>query len=191
VSFGAILTLAIGLAMDATAVAAARGLAARSVRFRHALLIALFFGGSQALMPLLGWGIGGLVGDRVAAWDHWIAFVLLGGIGAKMLWEARPQEDAASAPDRGDPFGLRLLALLAFATSIDAFAVGITLPMLHAPLALSLATIGLVTAVLSGAAVFVGRRFGARFGRRLDAIGGVVLVGLGVKILIEHLRGGG
>jgi putative Mn2+ efflux pump MntP len=187
VSFGALLILALGLAMDATAVAAARGLAAAELRVRHALLVGLLFGGAQALMPLLGFFIGDRLGPHVSRWDHWIAFVLLTGIGGKMLWEARAVHEGQAT--RGDPFALRVLLILAVATSIDAFAVGITLPMLNAPLALSLATIGITTALLSGAAVFLGRHFGAKLERRLDAAGGLVLVSLGVKILVEHLWG--
>jgi putative Mn2+ efflux pump MntP len=189
-SFGSILLLAIGLAMDAAAVSAARGLAVPRVLPRHAALVALFFGGFQALMPLVGWLVGSRLGAFVEAWDHWIAFALLGAIGGKMLWEARPGANAeeASAP-RDDLFGLRIMFVLAVATSIDALAVGVTLPMLGAPLALSLTTIGVTTASLSVAGLYAGRRFGALLGKRLDALGGLVLIGLGTKILLQHLRG--
>jgi putative Mn2+ efflux pump MntP len=186
-SFVSILLLAVGLAMDATAVAAARGLAVTRLEPRHSLLVALFFGGSQALMPLLGWAFGAQLGGYVAAWDHWIAFVLLVGLGAKMVWEARPGADDDDAPVDADPFALRVMAVLALATSIDALAVGVTLPMLGAPLALSIGTIGIVTAILSVLGLHAGRRFGALLGKRLDALGGLVLVGLGTKILLEHL----
>ena len=187
-SFGAILVLSLGLAMDATAVAAARGLAAPRVRPVHVLLIAVFFGGFQALMPFLGWMIGSRLGPSVQDFDHWIAFVLLGGIGAKMLVEAfrPPGEPESVRPDK-DFFRPGLLLLLALATSIDALAAGVTLPMLGAPLLLSLVTTGLVTATLSGLGVLVGRRFGSLLGKRLDIVGGLVLIGLGSKILIEHL----
>jgi manganese efflux pump family protein len=189
-TFSAIFALAVGLAMDATAVAAARGLAAPAVRLRHGIIVGLAFGGAQGLMPLAGWLVGSRLGPLVAAWDHWIAFALLTGLGAKMLWEARGSRVVKDDAGRGNPFGFRPLALLAIATSIDAFAVGITLPMLGAPLLLSLVTIGVVTALLSGSAVFIGRRLGSRLGRRLDAAGGLVLIGLGVKIVIEHLLAG-
>lgn len=187
----AILWLAVGLAMDATAVASARGVAASRVTPIHALKIALLFGGAQALMPLLAWLIGARVGPWVAAWDHWIAFVLLGGLGAKMLWEARAGDDD-EAPREDEPFAWRVLLVLAVATSIDAFAVGLTLPMIGAPLVLSLVTIGVVTALLSAGGLFAGsllraRSLGASLGKRLDVVGGVVLIGLGAKILIEHL----
>ncbi len=185
-SFLAILMLAIGLAMDATAVAAARGLATRSIAPQQVLLVALLFGGAQALMPLLGWQVGMRVGPLFAQWHPWIIFALLGGIGAKMLWEARGADESIEQP-AGNPFGLRLLLVLALATSLDAFAAGLTLPLMHAPMALSLATIGVVTAVLSALGLYAGRRFGALLGKRLDVVGGVVLIGLGVKALIQHL----
>lgn len=185
-SFSSLLALATGLAMDAAAVSAARGLAVPTLRARHFVLVAVFFGGFQALMPLLGWLLGSQLGPLVAAFDHWIAFGLLGGIGAKMLWEARGAGDQPQAA-RDDLFGLRVMLVLAIATSIDAFAVGVMLPMLDARLGLSLATIGVTTALLSMAALLAGRRFGALLGRRLDAVGGLVLIALGVKILIEHL----
>ncbi|WP_437634784.1 manganese efflux pump MntP [Sorangium sp. So ce854] len=185
-SFGAILLLALGLAMDATAVSAARGLAVPAIRARHVALVAGFFGGFQALMPLIGWLLGARIGPLVQAWDHWIAFGLLGAIGGKMLWEARASaEDDDAAPK--DLFALKVMFVLAIATSIDALAIGFTLPMLNAPFALSLVTIGITTAILSAIGLFAGRRFGAMLGKRLDAAGGVVLIGLGVKILVEHL----
>jgi manganese efflux pump family protein len=190
VSFGAILLLSIGLAMDATAVAAARGLTAKDhLRPRHVLLVAFLFGGFQAFMPLVGYLVGRQIGPIVERFDHWIAFVLLGAIGAKMLHEAW-SNDAANTPSPGDLFRVELLLVLAVATSIDALAVGVTLPMLDAPLLLSLVTIGVTTALLSGLGVLVGRRFGASFGKRLDIAGGLVLIGLGTKILIEHLHAG-
>jgi putative Mn2+ efflux pump MntP len=174
--------------MDAAAVSAARGLATERILTRHVLLVALLFGGFQALMPLCGWFIGGRVGPWVAAWDHWIAFALLGAIGGKMLWEARGS-DEEERPKQSDEalFGLRVMLVLALATSVDAFAVGVTLPMLSAPLVLSVLTIGVTTAVLSALALCFGRRLGAMLGRRLDMVGGLVLIGLGTKILIEHL----
>jgi manganese efflux pump family protein len=185
-SFGAILALSVGLAMDATAVSAARGMAVPRVRPRHVALVALFFGGFQALMPVVGWLVGSRIGPLVEAWDHWIAFVLLAGIGAKMLWESR-ESKAASPRSDDDLFGLRVMLLLAVATSIDALAVGVTLPMLDAPFGLSIATIGITTAILSAVGLFVGRRAGAMFGRRLDALGGLLLIGIGAMILVEHL----
>jgi len=183
---GAVLVLAVGLAMDATAVAVARGAAASRVSMRDALAVALMFGGAQAAMPLLGWVVGSRLGASVAGWDHWIAFGLLIAVGGRMLWQARGKiGDTPIRPD--DVFGMRVLLVLAFATSVDAFAVGITLPMLRAPMLVSVTAIGVVTAVLGGLGVAVGRRLGQRMGHRLDALGGLVLVALAVKILIQHL----
>lgn len=175
--------------MDAMAVSAARGLATEKITPRHVFLVAGFFGGFQALMPLIGWFAGQRVGPLVQAWDHWIAFVLLGGIGGKMLWEARAT-DGDEAKGSIDLFGLKIMLVLAIATSIDALAVGFTLPMLHAPLLLSIATIGVTTAALSAIGLFAGRHFGALLGKRLDIAGGLVLIGLGTKILWEHLSNG-
>lgn len=187
--FPGILVLAVGLAMDATAVAAARGLSAPRVLPRHVIAVALLFGGFQALMPLAGWLVGERFGESVAAWDHWIAWALLASLGAKLLvdaWRGAGEDEPVS----GDPFALRVLVLLAVATSVDALAAGISLPLVDAPLGLSLVTIGVTTAVLSAAGLFAGRRFGALVGRRLDAIGGFALIGLGTKILVEHLAAG-
>lgn len=183
--FGAILMLSVGLAMDATAVAAARGFSAAQIRPRDVLRVGLFFGGFQAVMPLLGWVVGERLGPALAAWDHWIVFALLSGLGLKMLF-ASPEEAVAEAQQDG--FGVRVLTVLAVATSIDALAVGFTLPMMDAPLTLSVVTIGIITAFLSGLGVIVGRNFGAMFGKRLDAAGGLILIALGTKVLLEHLH---
>lgn len=181
--------LALGLAMDATVVSAARGLMAPRVRFRNVALVALLFGGFQALMPLIGWVVGVRIGPALQAWDHWIAFVLLAGLGVKMLLSAATDAETTRVAEP-NPFELKVLLVLAVATSIDALAVGVTLPMLDAPLVLSLVTIGVTTAISSAIGVLVGRRFGAALGSRLDIVGGLLLIALGTKILIEHLRAG-
>jgi putative Mn2+ efflux pump MntP len=175
--------------MDATAVSATRGLGVRRISLRHVVLVSGFFGGFQALMPLIGWILGSRMGPLVAAFDHWIAFVLLGVLGGKMLLEAR-SKDAPEERSEQELFGWRVMFMLAIATSIDALAVGITMPLLNAPLLLSLITIGVTTAILSVVGLFAGRRFGAALGPRLDIAGGLVLIGLGTKILIEHLLAG-
>ncbi|MET0592296.1 MAG: manganese efflux pump MntP family protein [Polyangiaceae bacterium] len=184
-NFPSILVLAIGLSMDAAAVAGARGLAARRIRARDVALVSGLFGGFQAGMPLIGWMAGSRIGPFVEAWEHWVAFALLGGIGGKMIWEAQkpPEKDDGSEKD---PFELKLMLVLAVATSIDAFAVGVTLPMLDAPMGLSVLTIGVTTAILSAIGLWAGRRFGSALGRKLDVVGGVVLIGLGFKILAER-----
>lgn len=183
-----VLLLSVGLAMDAMAVSAARGLAVPALRLPHYLSVALYFGGFQALMPLGGFLLGSTFGHVVEAWDHWIAFGLLGAIGGKMLVEAirGPGEEEAAAPDV-EPFAFRVMLPLAIATSIDAFAAGITLPLIAAPPVVSVLSIGVVTGGLSALGLALGRRFGSMLGRRLDAVGGVVLVLLGVKVLVEHL----
>jgi manganese efflux pump family protein len=183
VSYVQILLLSVGLAMDAMAVATARGAASVQIEPRDVLRPALLFGLAQAVMPALGWVIGREIGPWVAAFDHWFAFIVLGALGAKMLHEARN----AGPNDERAPAGLSTLLALALATSVDAFAVGLTLPLLNAPFALSIVTIGVVTAVLSALGVVLGRRFGSLLGRRFDAFGGAVLILLGFKILIEHL----
>lgn len=185
-TFAEILVLSIALAMDATAVAAARGLASPKIVPKHVLLVALFFGGFQGLMPLVGWAVGAGLGPVVQAWDHWIAFVLLAGIGGKMVWEARHPPEAIT--DR-DPFALKIMFTLAIATSIDAAVAGVTLPMVDAPMALTLITIGITTAILSALGLFAGQKFGALLGKRLDVVGGLALIALGLKTLVEHLSG--
>ena len=192
---GAIFVLAVGLAMDATAVAAARGLATPRIHVRHMLLVGGIFGGFQALMPLLGWFLGAQIGPWIRAWDHWLVFVLLGALGLRMLREARAAQTSSSgqsgnvvaAAESANAFGLRLMLGLAIATSIDAFAAGITLPLMGAPLVVSLTAIGVTTALLSVLGLLAGRRFGAALGPRLDIAGGWMLIALGTKTLIEHL----
>jgi putative Mn2+ efflux pump MntP len=188
VSFVAIVVLAVGLAMDATAVAGARGLASRNpVRIRDALLVALLFGGFQALMPVLGWALGSALAARIAlSWGRWVTFIVLGAIGAKMLYAAFAEGDDADAK-KDDVFGVKVLALLAIATSIDALAAGLTLALGNMSIALSCAVIGVITAVLSFAGVYVGRHFGARFGKPLEVAGGLVILGLAAKALADHL----
>lgn len=183
----AALGLALGLAMDATAVAAVQGLAGRETR--RGLRLALLFGGFQAGMAALGWLGGRTLGDTFAAWDHWLAFGLLLLLGAKMLWEARGGDDhddgLGDKPRPQAPWRLDLT--LAVATSIDALAAGVTLPLV-APPALALVAIGVVTALASLTAYAFAMRLGSRTGARLNALGGVVLIAMGTKILIEHLR---
>lgn len=186
---GGILLLAFGLSMDAMAVAAARGLSVKRIGPRHVALVAGFFGGFQALMPLFGFLLGASVGKWIQAWDHWLIFAVLGAIGGKMLWEAFHHAEDKKELSESEAFGLKVMLMLAIATSIDALAAGFTLPLLGAPLGVSLLSIGLTTGVLSAAGLFAGHRFGAAIGSRLDAVGGLVLIGIGIKTLIEHLSG--
>jgi putative Mn2+ efflux pump MntP len=195
-TFPALVILALGLAMDATAVAGARGLAAKRVRTRDAVLVALLFGGFQAGMPALGWALGEAFATRIMGWGHWVTFVVLGGIGGKMLYEAlKPGDDdeaereRASQPGASDVFGLKVLVLLAIATSIDALAAGVALAVANVSVVSACTVIGVVTALLSFAGVHAGHRFGSRLGKRLEVLGGVVLIGLAVKTLVEHFYG--
>ena len=176
-----VLTLALGLAMDATAVAAARCVTAPVVRLRDVVVVPLVFGAFQALMPLLGWLLGVGAGRYVEAFDHWIAFGLLVAIGAHMLWEARKSEPV------DDVFSIVRVLALAVATSVDAFAAGVTLPLIDVPAPLAIATIGVTTFVCSALGALAGRRFGAALGKRLEVAGGVALIVLGTKILLEHV----
>lgn len=173
--------------MDATAVAAARGLHTERIEAKHVAKVALFFGGAQAAMPLFGYVLGAELGPFMSRYAHWVAFVLLAGIGAKMLWEARAtDEDDSEKGNKLDPWGLRVMFGLAVATSIDAFAAGITLPLLGAPLVFSLVAIGTTTAVLSALGLVLGRRLGALLGKRLEVVGGLVLLVLAAKVLVDH-----
>ena len=183
------LILAFGLSMDAMAVAATRGLVARVLRPRDVVAIAVAFGVAQAVMPLFGWLLGVQAGPLMAAFDHWIAFGLLSALGIKMIYEARePDDDDQGAANNA--FAWRTLLVLAVATSIDAFAAGITLPTLGLAPAPTIVTIGVTTTLLSGVGVYAGRHFGAKLGKRLEALGGVVLIALGIKVLVEHLSAG-
>ncbi len=177
--------------MDAAAVAAARGLATNTLRPRHVVTVAIAFGGAQALMPLAGALLGELLGDTFEAWSRIIAAGLLFVVGGKMAWEARggdeDDDDVDAGADDAALYGSRVILGLAIATSIDAFGAGVSLSMLGAPLVSSVIIIGVTTAILSAAGLLLGRRAGAMLGRRLDVVGAVVLIGLGVKILAEGL----
>jgi len=174
--------LAVALAMDAVAVAAARG--AITQHAREGVTLAALFGGFQAGMAALGWLAGDAVGEAIARWDHWIAFGLLAGLGIRMIIAGAGGGDG-ERPVK--PPGLGLYLALAIATSIDAAAAGITLPMLAAPPVIALALIGVVTAALSGVGYVLGGKVGARFGGRAEVLGGVVLIAIGTRILVEHL----
>lgn len=187
-SFVALVVLGLGLAMDATAVAGARGVACKhAVRVQDALVLALLFGGFQAGMPAIGWALGEAFASRITGWGHWVTFVVLGVIGAKMLHEACGAPEEGEQP-AADLFGLKVLTLLAVATSIDALAAGVTLALGHVSIARACTVIGVITAVLSFAGVYIGHRFGARFGKRLEILGGVVLLVLALKALLDHFR---
>ncbi|HEX2687163.1 MAG TPA: manganese efflux pump MntP family protein [Kofleriaceae bacterium] len=177
------IALAFGLAMDATAVSAARGLAARDSR--EAVVLPLLFGSFQAGMAALGWLTGRWVGPYIAAWDHWVAFGLLVGIGGKMLHDAwRDRDGAEPAPA---PATTMLSLGLALATSIDAAAAGLTLPLVPVASWIALVLIGTVTTACSAAGYIAGRAAGKHVGPTLEILGGLVLIGIGVRLLVSSL----
>jgi putative Mn2+ efflux pump MntP len=177
--------LAVGLAMDATAAAAARGAApGEGHRLPDALRVGLLFGAFQAVMPLAGWLIGDRFGSLVADWDHWIAFALLTAIAGKMAMDGLRRDRPA---DADGPAGARVLLLLALATSIDAFAAGLTLPLFGAPVGVSLAIIFAVTAGLSSAAFLLGSRLARGSRGWIAVVGAALLFAVGLRILTSHL----
>ncbi len=182
-----LVVLACGLAMDACAVAAAKGLRC-GYSWRQALLLCGAFGIFQAVMPAVGWVAGLALRELVMRWTPWIAFVLLAAIGGKMAWEGWRHGD--DDEERCDPFSLPTVLLLALATSIDALAVGVGLSLLQVDLLWSVTVIGIVTFVLSLMAMELGRQVGGRLAGRLDILGGIILVGIGARILLDHLVGG-
>ena len=177
---------AVALSMDAFAVSMCKGLGMRTLNRKNALMIGLFFGGFQALMPLIGWLLGSQFAQMIQSVDHWIVFFLLGGIGGKMIWDAFHEEeaDASADPDRMD---YRELTALAVATSIDALAVGISFAFLEVRVVPSVLLIGAVTFLLCVGGVRIGHRFGARYSGRATLCGGVILILIGLRILLEHL----
>lgn len=181
-----LLLIGIGLSMDAFAVAVCKGLNMKKVNKVHCGVIALFFGGFQALMPLIGWALGRQFEQYITSVDHWIAFILLGFIGGKMIIDSRKEEDEEVCK-RDSPLDLKELFLLAVATSIDALAVGITFAFLGVDILPAITIIGLTTFVLSAIGVFIGNIFGSRYKNKAELAGGIILVLIGVKILLEHL----
>lgn len=183
--------IGVGLSMDAFAVAVCKGLGMKKINWRHTLIIALFFGGFQALMPLLGWALGTQFASYITPIDHWIAFGLLAFIGGKMLIDAFKGEggcDEACGCGEDEPrLDIKELVMLAVATSIDALAVGITFAFFGVNIWLAILIIGVTTFVLSFAGVAIGNQFGSRFEKPATIAGGVVLTLIGVKILVEHL----
>ena len=190
VDFSEIIVLSAGLAMDAVAVSITLGSQEDYKRqhrlFTTAILCGLFFGAFQALMPALGWLLGSGARQAVSGVDHWIAFILLSAVGLKMLCDSlgRKAEDSETL---AMPTSMRLYAVLAFATSIDAFAAGVSLAFLDVPLFLAIATIGVVTFVLSFIGAYAGDRFGVMLGSKFNIVGGIVLLAIGLKILLSHL----
>ncbi|KNZ40950.1 manganese efflux pump MntP family protein [Acetobacterium bakii] len=184
-SFSDLLLIAIGVSMDAFAVALSKGLGMRKLNYRHALIIALFFGGFQAVMPFIGWLLGRQFEQYITSFDHWIAFILLLLIGIKMIKEAFENNTGCKACT--DAIDYKELLILSVATSIDALAVGITLAFLNVPILSTVGVIGLTTLILCFMGVVIGNRFGLKFKKNAEIAGGVVLILIGVKILLSHL----
>ena len=180
-----LLLIGVGLAMDAFAVALCKGLSMPRMDKKQAVIIGVFFGGFQALIPFIGWLLGIQFEQYIVEIDHWIAFVLLGFIGGKMIYEAlKGEEEESCACER---LNIKELFVLAIATSIDALAVGITFAFLRTPIVPAISIIGVVTFGLSVAGVAIGHRFGVKFKSKAEFAGGLVLVLIGLKILLEHL----
>lgn len=175
--------IAVGVAMDAFAVAVCKGLSVSRVRPKHIALTGLWFGGFQALMPLLGFFLGTAFADFVSDIDHWMAFILLAFIGLNMIRESFSKEEDDSSPD----FSVRTMFVMAVATSIDALAVGVSFAFLDVDIWTAVLLIGLITAILSSAGVVIGNLFGSRFKSKAEFAGGLILVVMGLKILFEHL----
>ncbi len=185
-TFVELLLTAVALSMDAFAVSACKGLSMRKLNWKRALVIGLFFGGFQALMPLLGWLLGKQFERFITSVDHWVVFTLLALIGGKMVYDALSGgEDACSVKE--EKLNLRELIGLSFATSIDALAVGISFAFLKVEILPSVACIGVTTCLLSILGVAIGQRFGAKYQSRATLAGGIVLILIGLRILLEHL----
>jgi len=179
-----VIVIAIGLAMDAFAVSIVSGSVYRQLHIKHALRMAAFFGGFQALMPLIGSLAGLSAKDYIIDYDHWVAFVILGAVGGKMIYESFKIK---SVENNYDPASIVVLLFLSVATSIDALAVGLTLSLITHSIVLAVTVMGLITFVLSYLGVWIGKRFGHFFENKIEILGGLILIGLGIKILIEHL----
>ncbi|MEQ1607869.1 MAG: manganese efflux pump MntP family protein [Hyphomonadaceae bacterium] len=183
-----LLLLAFGLAADAFAVALGQGAVVKSHPWRSALVVGAAFGSAQAIAPLIGWAVGLLFAGLIESIDHWVAFLLLVIVGGKMIWEGSHNDPPGEESDPGQEklAGGWKLMMLAVAVSIDAAAAGITLPTLDAPVVVSVATIGLVTFALSTAGVMIGRAGARALGSQAEIIGGLILIVIGAKVLIDH-----
>ena len=186
---GELFLLAVGLSMDAFAVSVCKGLAMKKATLKAEATCGLWFGGFQALMPTVGFFLGALFADAIEAFDHWVAFALLAIIGINMLKEALEKKDeSGDNPEKDADLSVKTMFLMAVATSIDALAVGISLAMVGSVnIWLAAAFIGVCTCLLSALGVKIGNVFGSRYEKKAELAGGVILILLGVKILLEHL----
>ena len=179
-----LLIIAVGVSMDAFAVSICKGLSVPRIKASHVLKTALWFGGFQALMPLLGFYVGVSFADFVSSLDHWIAFILLGIIGGNMMKESFAGHDSCDiSPD----FSVRTMLAMAVATSIDALAIGVSFAFLKVDIWGAVLIIGLMTACFSGAGILLGNHFGNRYKSKAEFAGGFILIAMGLKILVEHL----
>ena len=176
--------LAVGLSMDAFAVAICKGLATFNLKKKHMLITGLWFGGFQALMPLIRYFLGTAFEKYVTSIDHYIAFILLGAIGANMIKESFEKDDEDKC---GDCYSFKTMFVMAVATSIDALAVGVSFAFLRVSIVWSVLFIGVITFVLSAIGVKIGSVFGAKYKSKAEIAGGIVLILIGTKILLEHL----
>ena len=186
-SFIELFILAIGLSMDAFAVAVCAGLTMPKVTLKKALIVGLYFGVFQAGMPLIGYFAATVFADQITAYDHWIAFVFLAVIGGKMIYESLKKEDSPAGDEETSLKPAKMLPL-AIATSIDALAVGVSLAFLKVSIAPAVSFIGITTLVLSVAGVKIGNIFGVKSKSKAELAGGIILVLIGLKILLEHLE---
>ena len=177
-----LLLIAVGLSMDAFAVSVCKGLSVKKVGVKHAALAGLYFGGFQFLMPVIGYLLGFRFESVIESIDHWVAFVLLAFIGGNMI-----KESFGKAEELNDDFGVKTMLLMAIATSIDALAVGITFAFLEVQILPAAGLIGVPTFLLSFVGIYIGNAFGIRYKSRAELAGGIILVVIGVKILLEHL----
>ncbi|MGI5838781.1 MAG: manganese efflux pump MntP family protein [bacterium] len=180
--------IAVGLSMDAFAVSVTNGITIKGLQFRHAFKIAFFFGFFQAFMPVLGWTAGVRFSEYIIAFDHWVAFIVLAMIGGKMIYESLKEADGQSeaAVVREDPVNNRTLTMLAVATSIDALAVGVSFSFLNIAIFTAALIIGCITFCLSFAGVMFGEKCGQFLQKKAEVLGGVILILIGTKILLEH-----
>ena len=186
--FGELFILAIGVSMDAFAVSICKGLATKKAGLRQMGACGLWFGGFQALMPLIGFFLGTLFAAAIEAFDHWVAFALLAFIGGNMLKEALEKNECECCNDQNGDFGFKTMFVMAIATSIDALAIGVSMALAgDVNIWIAIALIGLTTCVTSALGVKIGNIFGAKFEKKAQLAGGIILVLIGVKILLDHM----
>ncbi len=178
--------LAVGLSMDAFAVSICKGLCVERTTVKHMCIAGLWFGGFQALMPLIGYTLGSAFTEYIIAVDHWIAFILLGFIGGHMIKESLEGDDDCDCSCEVNPFGIKTMFLMAVATSIDALAVGVTFAFLRVNIWWAITFIGITTFCFSAVGIKIGSIFGSKFKSKAEMAGGLILIALGIKILVEH-----